>query len=54
MPRGPPVTGRGCDIIKVPGHQDIFVHYSAIRMPGRKILLQGQEVDFEIKTGAAR
>jgi CspA family cold shock protein len=31
--------------------QDVFVHYSAIRMPGYRVLEEGQPVSFEVGTG---
>ncbi|MEN9620622.1 MAG: hypothetical protein RL499_815 [Actinomycetota bacterium] len=33
------------------GESDVFVHYSAIDMPGYKVLEEGQAVTFEIGTG---
>ncbi len=33
------------------GDGDVFVHYSAIDMPGYKVLEEGQAVTFEIGTG---
>jgi CspA family cold shock protein len=33
------------------GGQDVFVHYSAIDMPGYKSLEEGQVVTFEVGTG---
>ena len=33
------------------GGQDVFVHYSAIDMPGYKVLEEGQSVEFEIGAG---
>ena len=30
---------------------DVFVHFSAIQMEGFKTLAEGQEVEFEIRTG---
>ncbi len=30
---------------------DLFVHYSAIRVPGFKTLQEGQHVRFEVMTG---
>jgi CspA family cold shock protein len=33
------------------GESDVFVHYSAIDMPGYKVLEEGQSVTFEIGTG---
>ncbi|MBN1212513.1 MAG: cold-shock protein [candidate division Zixibacteria bacterium] len=29
-------------------HQDVYVHFSAINMPGYKTLKEGQEVFFEL------
>ena len=34
------------------GGEDVFVHFSAIAMDGFKTLAEGQEVEFEIQTGA--
>ncbi len=34
------------------GGQDVFVHYSAIDMPGYKTLEEGQVVTFEVGNGA--
>jgi CspA family cold shock protein len=34
------------------GEQDVFVHYSAIDMPGYKVLEEGQAVSFEVGTGS--
>jgi len=34
------------------GGQDVFVHYSAIDMPGYKVLEEGQAVTFEVGTGS--
>ncbi len=34
------------------GGQDVFVHYSAIDMPGYKSLEEGQSVTFEVGSGA--
>lgn len=33
------------------GDGDVFVHYTAIDMPGYKVLEEGQAVSFEIGTG---
>ena len=33
------------------GSKDVFVHHSAISMEGFKTLAEGQEVEFEIRTG---
>lgn len=32
--------------------KDVFVHYTAIQMPGHKTLAEGQRVQFEIVQGA--
>ncbi len=34
------------------GGQDVFVHFSAIDMPGYKVLEEGQKVIFEVGQGA--
>lgn len=34
------------------GGQDYFVHFSAIDMPGFKVLEEGQPVSFEVGQGA--
>ena len=34
------------------GGSDVFAHFSAIAMDGFKTLAEGQEVEFEIQTGA--
>ena len=31
--------------------EDVFVHFSAIQMDGFKTLVEGQTVEFEVKTG---
>ena len=33
------------------GSEDLFAHFSAIQMDGFKTLTEGQEVEFEIRTG---
>ncbi len=33
------------------GGGDVFVHFSAIQMPGFRTLTEGQEVEFEITQG---
>ena len=38
--------------IEQEGGEDVFVHFSAIMMDGFKTLAEGQEVEFEIQTGA--
>ncbi|MBD3183826.1 cold-shock protein [Candidatus Poribacteria bacterium] len=39
---------RGFGFIEQDGGDDLFVHYSAIKMDGFKTLEEGQEVEFEI------
>ena len=44
---------KGYGFITVEGDgQDVFVHYSAIDMTGYKVLEEGQQVVFEVGTGA--
>ena len=42
---------KGYGFIEQEGGEDVFVHFSAISMDGFKTLAEGQEVEFEIKTG---
>ena len=42
---------KGYGFIKQDGGNDVFVHFSAIQMDGFKTLAEGQEVEFEIRTG---
>jgi CspA family cold shock protein len=42
---------KGYGFIEVEGNQDVFVHYSAITMPGFKTLEEGQQVQFELLEG---
>lgn len=42
---------KGYGFIEQEGGDDVFVHFSAITMDGFKTLAEGQEVQFEIKTG---
>lgn len=40
---------KGFGFIAVDESNDVFVHYSAISMPGFKTLLEGDRVTFEIE-----
>lgn len=42
---------KGFGFITVEGGDDVFVHYSAIDMPGYKVLEEGQAVTFDLGTG---
>jgi cold shock protein len=42
---------KGYGFIEQEGGEDVFVHFSSIMMDGFKTLAEGQEVEFEIKTG---
>ena len=42
---------KGYGFIEQEGGEDVFVHFSAIQMDGFKTLAEGQEVEFEIRTG---
>ena len=42
---------KGYGFIEREGAEDVFVHFSAIAMDGFKTLAEGQEVEFEIKSG---
>ena len=42
---------KGYGFIEVEGMRDVFVHYSAIKMPGFKTLDEGQQVQFDLLDG---
>ena len=42
---------KGYGFISVEGHDDVFVHFSAIAMDGYKTLEEGTEVQFDIVEG---
>lgn len=42
---------KGYGFIATDEGKDIFVHYSAISMDGRKTLREGQKVEFDIADG---
>ena len=42
---------KGYGFIEQESGEDVFVHFSAITMDGFKTLAEGQEVEFEIRTG---
>ena len=46
------MTRRGMASLNRRAGEDVFVHFSAIAMDGFKTLAEGQEVEFEIRTGA--
>ena len=42
---------KGYGFIQRDGAVDVFVHYSAIQMPGFKVLQEGQRVEFAVEQG---
>ena len=45
-------AAKGYGFIQRETGEDVFVHFSAIGMDGFKTLAEGQEVEFEVQTGA--
>ncbi|HEY0828316.1 MAG TPA: cold-shock protein [Bacilli bacterium] len=43
---------KGYGFISVEGGDDVFIHFSAIQGEGFKSLDEGQQVEFEVTTGA--
>ncbi len=39
---------KGYGFISADGGKDVFVHFSAIQMPGRKTLVEGDNVEFDV------
>lgn len=39
---------KGFGFISDESGKDVFVHFSAIQMPGRKTLVEGDNVDFDV------
>ncbi len=39
---------KGYGFIEQDGQEDVFVHYSAIRMEGYRTLREGQQVEFDV------
>jgi CspA family cold shock protein len=42
---------KGFGFISQEGGDDLFVHYSSIQQEGFKVLLEGDEVEFEVSRG---
>jgi CspA family cold shock protein len=42
---------KGFGFIARQGGDDVFVHFTAINMEGRRTLLEGQNVSFEVVSG---
>ena len=41
---------KGWGFIAIDGQPDVFVHYSEIQADGRRTLIEGQAVEFDIET----
>jgi CspA family cold shock protein len=39
---------KGYGFLSADGGDDVFVHFSAIQMPGRKTLSEGDNVEFDV------
>lgn len=44
-------AAKGYGFIQRASGEDVFVHYTAIQMPGYRTLDNGAEVEFEVKQG---
>jgi cold shock protein len=44
-------SSKGFGFIEREGSPDVFIHFSAIKMPGYKSLTEGQKVEFSIEQG---
>ena len=44
-------NAKGYGFIERDGGSDVFVHYSAIQMPGYRSLEEGQRVEFDVGPG---
>lgn len=44
-------AAKGYGFIQRSSGEDVFVHYTAIQMPGYRTLDSGVEVEFEVKRG---
>ena len=44
-------AGKGYGFITAEDGKDVFVHYSAIQTDGYKSLAEGDQVEFEVKSG---
>lgn len=42
---------KGWGFIAVDGQPDVFVHYSEIQADGRRTLVEGQQVEFDVEPG---
>lgn len=42
---------KGFGFVSVEGQSDVFVHYSEIQSEGRRTLVEGQQVEFDVEAG---